>query len=187
MESMNPSAMLLRLGRGAEVVKLARTIFRGVSNTEVPGLGSLTTRELEIVVRLMGGDRPPPIAEGLFLSQSTVRNLLGSVREARLRRPRRALEPAAVSVTRRDSLPIRDVNVRLVCLFQQRPHRLTLNLYRVAEQVETLTGKVVSPTDHQAVRRRSSPRSEGRHSSPIREPRSPHLRRGRGFLMPRDC
>ena len=39
----------------------------------------LTTRELEIVTRLMTGHRPPSIASELFLSQSTVRNHLGSV------------------------------------------------------------------------------------------------------------
>jgi DNA-binding CsgD family transcriptional regulator len=79
LESTNLSAMLLRLGRGAEVVNLASTLFRGVSNTDVPGLKSLTTRELEIVALLLGGHRPPSIASDLFLSQSTVRNHLGSV------------------------------------------------------------------------------------------------------------
>jgi DNA-binding CsgD family transcriptional regulator len=79
LESTNLSAMLLRLGRGAEVAQLADAMFRGVSITDVPGLNSLTTRELEIVTRLMTGDRPPSIAGDLFLSQSTVRNHLGSV------------------------------------------------------------------------------------------------------------
>jgi DNA-binding CsgD family transcriptional regulator len=79
LEYTNLSAMLLRLGRGAEVVNLASTMFRGVSNTDVPGLNRLTTRELEVVTRLTTGHRPPSIASDLFLSQSTVRNHLGSV------------------------------------------------------------------------------------------------------------
>lgn len=79
LESTKLSAMLLRLGRGAEVVHLADAMFRGVANTDLPGLDALTTRELEIVARLMSGHRPPSIAGDLFLSQSTVRNHLGSV------------------------------------------------------------------------------------------------------------
>jgi DNA-binding CsgD family transcriptional regulator len=79
LEHTSLSAMLLRLGRGAEVAQLARTLFRGVSSTDVPGLNALTTRELEVVARLLRGDRPPSIAKDLFLSKSTVRNHLGSV------------------------------------------------------------------------------------------------------------
>jgi DNA-binding CsgD family transcriptional regulator len=73
------SAILLRLGRGAEVAELARGGFRGVTERTVPGLSRLTTRELEIVTRLLDGDRAPAIATKLFLSQSTVRNHLASV------------------------------------------------------------------------------------------------------------
>jgi DNA-binding CsgD family transcriptional regulator len=79
LQHTNLSAMLLRLGRGAEVAQLARTVFRGISNTDLPGLNTLTTRELEVVARLVRGDRPPSIAKDLFLSKSTVRNHLGSV------------------------------------------------------------------------------------------------------------
>jgi DNA-binding CsgD family transcriptional regulator len=43
------------------------------------GLGRLSGRELEIVVRLMKGDRVPAIATSLFLSPSTVRNHLSAV------------------------------------------------------------------------------------------------------------
>lgn len=46
---------------------------------ELAGLSRLTTRELDIVGRLLRGDRVPAIAETLFLSQSTVRNHLSSV------------------------------------------------------------------------------------------------------------
>jgi DNA-binding CsgD family transcriptional regulator len=41
--------------------------------------GQFTTRELEIVGRLVSGDRVPAIAAALFVSQSTVRNHLLSV------------------------------------------------------------------------------------------------------------
>jgi DNA-binding CsgD family transcriptional regulator len=44
-----------------------------------PGLGRLSGRELEIVMRLTNGDRVPTIAESLFLSPSTVRNHLSAV------------------------------------------------------------------------------------------------------------
>jgi DNA-binding CsgD family transcriptional regulator len=73
------SAILVRLGRGAEVAQLARGVFRGLTERNVPGLNSLTTRELEIVTLLLEGDRAPLIASKLFLSQSTVRNHLASV------------------------------------------------------------------------------------------------------------
>ncbi len=46
---------------------------------ELAGLSRLTNRELDIVGRLLHGDRVPAIAETLFLSQSTVRNHLSSV------------------------------------------------------------------------------------------------------------
>jgi DNA-binding CsgD family transcriptional regulator len=75
----NLSAILLRLGRGVEVADLTRGVFREATETRVPGLGRLTTRELEVVNRLLDGDRPPAIADALFLSQSTVRNHLASV------------------------------------------------------------------------------------------------------------
>jgi DNA-binding CsgD family transcriptional regulator len=42
-------------------------------------LGQLSTRDLEIVMRLMAGDRVPSIAKQLFLSEGTIRNRLSSV------------------------------------------------------------------------------------------------------------
>jgi DNA-binding CsgD family transcriptional regulator len=50
-----------------------------VSDCDVPGVARLTTRELQVVSRLVDGHRPPGIARALFLSQSTVRNHLASV------------------------------------------------------------------------------------------------------------
>ncbi|MDQ2748829.1 MAG: helix-turn-helix transcriptional regulator [Pseudonocardiales bacterium] len=77
--SADLSAILGRLGRGAEVAQLARGVFSGITERDIPGLSRLTTRELEIVTRLLDGDRAPAIASRLFLSQSTVRNHLASV------------------------------------------------------------------------------------------------------------
>jgi DNA-binding CsgD family transcriptional regulator len=73
------SEILLRLGRGAEVAQLARGALARMTDATVPGLSRLTTRELEIVTRLVDGDRAPAIAGELFLSQSTVRTHLATV------------------------------------------------------------------------------------------------------------
>jgi DNA-binding CsgD family transcriptional regulator len=45
---------------------------------EVPALARLTSREYEIVVRIVSGQRVPVIARQLFLSESTIRNHLTS-------------------------------------------------------------------------------------------------------------
>jgi hypothetical protein len=50
------SAILSRLGREAEIAQLARGVFTGVSERDLPGLSRLTTRELEIVTGLLQGD-----------------------------------------------------------------------------------------------------------------------------------
>jgi DNA-binding NarL/FixJ family response regulator len=42
-------------------------------------LRQLSSRELEIVTRLMAGDRVPSIARQLFLSEGTIRNHLSAV------------------------------------------------------------------------------------------------------------
>jgi len=78
-ESDDLSAILLRLGRAAAVAEVARDVLDGWSTSKIPGLSLLTIRELEIVNRLLRGDRVPSIARALFLSQSTVRNHLSSV------------------------------------------------------------------------------------------------------------
>jgi DNA-binding CsgD family transcriptional regulator len=78
-ESESLSVVLNRLGRAAHIAELARGIFRGASEREIPGIGLLTAREFEVVSLLLDGDRPPGIARKLFLSQSTVRNHLASV------------------------------------------------------------------------------------------------------------
>lgn len=46
---------------------------------QVPALSMLTSREWEVVVRLLEGERVPGIAADMFLSQSTIRNYLSAV------------------------------------------------------------------------------------------------------------
>jgi PAS domain S-box-containing protein len=53
--------------------------FSVSSPAGLPGAAALTTRELEVVVRLVSGDRVLAIAERMFISRSTVRNHLLSV------------------------------------------------------------------------------------------------------------
>ncbi|TKJ19650.1 hypothetical protein A6V29_00775 [Blastococcus sp. CCUG 61487] len=62
-----------------EVVRAATASRMAAELPPDPELGRLSGRELEIVMRLMNGDRVPAIAEALFLSQSTVRNHLSAV------------------------------------------------------------------------------------------------------------
>jgi DNA-binding CsgD family transcriptional regulator len=73
------SAILHRLGRGAEVAQLVRGATVGITERDLPGLSKLTTRELEVLTRLLDGDRAPAIAAELFLTQGTVRNHLASI------------------------------------------------------------------------------------------------------------
>jgi DNA-binding CsgD family transcriptional regulator len=72
-------AILARFGAGAEIAHLAHGVFSGTTERDVPGLGTLTTRELEIVGQLLDGNRAPAIATKLFLTPSTVRNHLAAV------------------------------------------------------------------------------------------------------------
>jgi DNA-binding CsgD family transcriptional regulator len=62
-----------------EVVRSATASRIAADLPADPGLGRLSARELEIVMRLLNGDRVPAIAESLFLSPSTVRNHLSAV------------------------------------------------------------------------------------------------------------
>jgi DNA-binding CsgD family transcriptional regulator len=77
--SADLSAILERLGRGAEIAQLVRGATAGITERDLPGLSNLTTRELEILTRLLDGDRAPAIAAELFLTQGTVRNHLASI------------------------------------------------------------------------------------------------------------
>jgi len=60
-------------------VRAAATARSAPSGKGVPGMQLLTGRELDVVTRLLRGDRVPAIARDMFLSQSTVRNHLSAV------------------------------------------------------------------------------------------------------------
>jgi DNA-binding CsgD family transcriptional regulator len=52
----------------------------GLPNTpHLPQLGTLTARQLDVLSRLVRGERVPTIAKEMFLSQSTVRNHLAAI------------------------------------------------------------------------------------------------------------
>ena len=63
----------------SDAVSLSRRLATTPREGDLTGLSRLTTRELEIVSRLVSGDRVPSIAKALFLSPSTVRNHLHSM------------------------------------------------------------------------------------------------------------
>jgi DNA-binding CsgD family transcriptional regulator len=70
---------LRRIGREVSASGVAALGTSMPTALDVPGIGTLTSREYEIVVRLVGGERVSLIARRLFLSESTVRNHLTSV------------------------------------------------------------------------------------------------------------
>jgi DNA-binding CsgD family transcriptional regulator/PAS domain-containing protein len=65
---------LRRFGQGLAAARGARELLRPRSD-----LPELTSRELQIVNRLLAGDRVPAISRQLYLAQSTVRNHLSAV------------------------------------------------------------------------------------------------------------
>jgi DNA-binding CsgD family transcriptional regulator/PAS domain-containing protein len=100
--SMNRSFMLLPQPSGsspvsARVADLERHLWRIAGEVEASGvvrqmsqgpalptrseLGSLTSRQWEVVSRLLQGERVPAIAAEMFISQSTVRNHLSAIFE----------------------------------------------------------------------------------------------------------
>ena len=70
---------LMRLAIGTGALSISSGFTTGPREFQVPGLSRLTRRELDIVNRLVAGDRVPAIAAALFLSHSTVRNHLATV------------------------------------------------------------------------------------------------------------
>jgi len=70
---------LRRIAREVTTSGVAAMGSRVPTALEVPALAHLTSREYEIVVRLVSGQRAPVIARHLFLSESTIRNHLTSV------------------------------------------------------------------------------------------------------------
>lgn len=67
-----------RMGLNLHALSLAEMLST-LGDADVPGLERLTTRELDIVARLLIGDRVPAIAKAVFLSPGTVRNHLSNV------------------------------------------------------------------------------------------------------------
>lgn len=72
----DPLLSLRRFGQGMLAAGTARELRTDPAR---PGLPELTSRELQIVDRLLAGDRVPAISRQLYLAQSTVRNHLSAV------------------------------------------------------------------------------------------------------------
>lgn len=77
--SMELEDQLRLIAREVEAAGVTAGLVRMPTARELPILAELSSRELEIVARLLQGDRVPLIARSLFLSESTVRNHLTSV------------------------------------------------------------------------------------------------------------
>jgi DNA-binding CsgD family transcriptional regulator len=75
----NLPATIARFAAGVEIAQPVRDVFSEATDRDIPGLGTLTTRELEIVGQLLDGNRAPAIASRLFVAPSTVRNHLATV------------------------------------------------------------------------------------------------------------
>lgn len=70
--------LITRLSRGIRGAMTSQAVASAPVRRDVD-LRRLSSRELEIVTRLMAGDRVPSIAKQLFLSEGTIRNHLSSV------------------------------------------------------------------------------------------------------------
>jgi len=68
---------LRKLGRGLRALDTVETA-EVLDRLQPAGAEKLSSRELEIVARLVSGDRVPAIAQALFLSQGTIRNHLST-------------------------------------------------------------------------------------------------------------
>ena len=73
------AGQLRHIAREVVIADTSRGLTRMATAHVVPLLAELSSRELEIVARLLLGDRVPLIARTLFLGESTVRNHLTSV------------------------------------------------------------------------------------------------------------
>jgi len=70
--------LITRLARGIRGAMTSQAVAAAPVRPDVD-LRRLSSRELEIVTRLLAGDRVPSIAKQLFLSEGTIRNHLSSV------------------------------------------------------------------------------------------------------------
>jgi DNA-binding CsgD family transcriptional regulator len=76
---MELESHLRRIARELAATGVLPELIGLPSATRLPEMTGLSTREIEIVTRLVRGERVPLIAKAMFLSQSTVRNHLTSV------------------------------------------------------------------------------------------------------------
>lgn len=72
------AAIISRLSRGIGAAVTSQVLAESPIRADID-LSRLSSRELDVVSRLMAGDRVPIIAKRLFLSEGTVRNLLSAV------------------------------------------------------------------------------------------------------------
>jgi DNA-binding CsgD family transcriptional regulator len=78
VQSQHMTQAMWRLSRETRAVSASREAE--VATLRDPRvLSSMSSREIEIVLRLLSGDRVPEIARSLYLAQGTVRNHLSSV------------------------------------------------------------------------------------------------------------
>jgi DNA-binding CsgD family transcriptional regulator len=70
---------LRRIADEIEAAGLFQRVARLPDPDRVPGLDSLSSRQWEIVTRLLRGERVPRIARAMYLSPSTVRNHLSTI------------------------------------------------------------------------------------------------------------
>jgi DNA-binding NarL/FixJ family response regulator len=70
---------LLRIAQEVQASGVLASIGDIPDLMKFPQLASLTTRQWEVLNRLLHGQRVPAIAKSLFLSQNTVRNILSSI------------------------------------------------------------------------------------------------------------
>jgi DNA-binding CsgD family transcriptional regulator len=68
-----------RIGQEVGAAGLAAGVSAMPQSSAVPGLDELSARQLEVVTRLLRGERVLTIARGMFLSPSTVRNHLSTI------------------------------------------------------------------------------------------------------------
>jgi PAS domain S-box-containing protein len=70
---------LWRIAREVQAAGIVDGMHRLPSDSELPGIGDLSTRQWEVLTRLLRGERVPEIARALYVSQSTVRNHLAAI------------------------------------------------------------------------------------------------------------
>jgi DNA-binding CsgD family transcriptional regulator len=70
---------LRRIAHEIEAAGVISTVARTPAPSSVPGLADLSTRQWEVVTRLLRGERVSTIAREMYLSPSTVRNHLAAI------------------------------------------------------------------------------------------------------------